>query len=438
MKPDETGLKLELTADISWIPVLQGVVESSAPILGLDANKALRLSMACEEILLHLSACAPGVGVGITLNGKPAQMAATFVFKSDTSDLWAMNLTAANEITVDPEKGLDQMGLLLASRMVDHFSISLADGRVRIILYQDRSYPEITPVTAVPGRLKEPLSIDPQPEPAAISQGCAQVLAQYPGHLYPSVFITPGKVTDLIAGGQFTMAAAMDQAGSMAGLIAWETVSEKTIRFYGPYLFVDDPGEIPRLLIDHLVNCAARTPALILYSDMATPALPAGDFEVLASFDQNQTDTLPIKKTLWFRHLREDMGCRVWAHPSMAPFLKETYDRLFLLRTIQSFSHSGQQRPVRSLFGATLDKETKQAMLWPMLDGIDLCQNIRHHVRMLQDGGFDNIFFSLDLSQGWQAALGGDLMENGFAPVYVLPWAGHSDKVVCRYVDPAA
>ncbi len=90
MKADETALKLELAADISWIPVLQGVVESAASVLGLDDRKALRLSMACEEILAHLSGWSPGIGAKISVDRKPAQMAVSFLFEGDAADLWAM------------------------------------------------------------------------------------------------------------------------------------------------------------------------------------------------------------------------------------------------------------------------------------------------------------------------------------------------------------
>jgi hypothetical protein len=438
MKPDETRLTLELAADISWIPVLQGVVESSAPILGLDDKKALRLSMACEEILAHLSGWSPGIGVKISVTRLPAQMAVAFEFQGDAADLWAMNLTAAKEISTDPEKGMAQMGLLLASRMVDHYAISLTGGGlVRITLFQNRSYPMISPFDTLPEDLKGPVQIHENPDPAVLSQACARVLSRYAATLYPASFTTPGKVVDLIAGGRFDMAVAMDAMGTVAGVIGWERVSEKTTRFYGPYVCAGESEKISRLLVDHLINRSARTSSVILYSDMTTPALPAGDFEILGELKARGTDSPVETKTTWFRLLREDTGCRVWAHPDMVTFLENTYERLFLVRTIQPYSHSGEQRPARSLFGTSLDKSTGRAMLRPMLDGTDISENIRHHLRYLQADGFDQILFSLDLSESWQAAMGGDLTAQGFSPAYVLPYAGNSDKVIFQYATPA-
>jgi hypothetical protein len=437
VKADETALKLELAADISWIPVLQGVVESAASVLGLDDRKALRLSMACEEILAHLSGWSPGIGAKISMDRKPAQMAVSFLFEGDAADLWAMNLTAGTEISSDPEKGMPQMGLLLASRMVDHYTISLTGGLARITLFQNRSYPVISPSDTVSEDLKAPFKIHENPDSGVLSQACSQVLSRYAAALYPVHFTTPGKVADLIAGGRFEMAVALDAAGAVAGVIGWERVSEKTTRFYGPYMCAGKSEEISRLLVDHLVNRSARTSSVILYSDMTTPALPAGDFEVLGELKTRGKDRPVETKTIWFRLLREDMGCRVWAHPDMVPFLKDTYERLFLVRTIQPYSHSGQQRPARSLFGTSLDQSNGQAMLWPMLDGIDIAENIRRHVLLLTAEGFDRILFSLDLSESWQAAMGGILMNQGFSPAYVLPYAGHSDQVMFQYAATA-
>ncbi len=76
-------------------------------------------------------------------------------------------------------------------------------------------------------------------------------------------------------------------------------------------------------------------------------------------------------------------------------------------------------------------------MLRPMLDGIDIPENIRNHVKFLQADGFDRILFSLDLSESWQAAMGGILMNQGFSPAYVLPYAGHSDRVMFQYAATA-
>lgn len=439
MTSDPHSLSIELSADISWISAVQGAVEGAAPVMGLEKDQALRLSMACEEILVHLSKCTPGTRVRVYLDRKPTLMRVSFLFAGNVADLWAMNLTAAAEIALNPEKRIEQVGLMLASRMVDHFNIHMEDNRVRISLYKDLNYPTVTPVLPSSTPLNTRMTIDPSPKHAVVTQACAHVLARYPAHQYPVQFTTPGKVVDMVEAGSFFLATIMDSTGIMGGTIAWENMSEKTIRFFGPYVFDDISREtISRLLIEHLINQTARTPAVILISDMFPPESSLGFFERLTATPEKDTFQPAGSLSIWFRHLREDMGCRVWSHPDMVPFLKDSYQRLFMTRTIQEIPYTGHHRPARSLFGVSLDKTNRRAFLEPMLDGTDFAKNIQAHLQFLLSNGFEMIFFSLDLSEGWQSYLAGDLSAIGFRPLYVLPYSGISDNLVFQYVDPAA
>jgi hypothetical protein len=239
-----------------------------------------------------------------------------------------------------------------------------------------------------------------------------------------------------MAAGDFSMSVLQDKAGTLAGMIAWETPSPHSVGFLGPFVFGGTASgrDAAGLLTRHMIRSVARTPALIVYSILATPDLPPGEFELLASLDRRFTgrETGP----LWFRHLGEDMGRSVWSHPSMTGFLRETYDRLFLMRTINETRDSGQSRPERSLIAAELDPGSGEAVLRPMLDGSDITENLRRHVNLLRSEGYTSIAVILDLALGWQAAMGGALTETGFLPAYVLPHAGDSDKAVFHHVLP--
>ncbi len=441
MTLSDNRLHLEFPADPAWITVIQQMVESGAPILGLDSGKSLRLSMAAEEIMTHLATWAKGSRAGLALSREPARTALVFEFENRAADLWAMNLTASAEITPDPEQGMAHMGLLLASRMVDSFSIALIGKKAAVTLYQNMAYPKIKPSSLTPLNAREPFTLDPCPDAARIQEACIHALARYPEGLRPGILETPGKIMDLVSGGIFQVAVVKDRTGSAAGMIVWETVSGQSVRFHGPYVFTDPSSSpsIARILTDHLIGSAARTPALMLFTMAATPELPPGDFEALTESGSDPgTKTGPESWSIRFRHLREDLGCRVWSHPALTPFLKSSYDRLFLLRTIREFEHAGEQRPERSLFGADLDKAMGRAMIRPMLDGCDIADNIRRHVHFLKTEGFADLFFTLDLFFGWQAAMAKDLMDSGFVPAYVLPYAGAADLVVFHHGLPSA
>ncbi len=427
------ALALELGADVQWVPIVQSLVENGAPVLGLSPDKTMKLSMAAEELLAHLAGSAPGRRVVLKLTRQPTGVACDFEVEAGMEGLWAMNLTAAAEIS--PDRSMDHLGLLLASRLVDSFSISLAGNRVAVTLNQEASYPGVQPAVPEETPLRGELSVVVDPEPAEVTRACALALGSRPGIFLPGFFRTPGKVVDLMAYGQLELAILEDEAGTPAGTICWETSAARSIGFYGPCVFGKraSAAKAAERLVGHMIGSVARTPAIIVYSIMATPDLPPGDFERLATLDCPGTDREP--RTLWFRHLREDMGCNVWAHPEMAPFLKSTYDRLFLMRTISETRDRGHTGRERSLFAAELDTSLKEARLRPLLDGSDIPDNMVRHVKLLKSEGFSTIYFSLDLGCGWQAAMGGPLMENGFAPAYVLPYAGDSDKAVFRYGD---
>jgi hypothetical protein len=437
MTETASRLSLDLQADICWIPLVQGVVETGAPVMGLDPGKTLRLALAAEEFILHLSRTAPGTRLTLTLSREASSVSALFQFESSPEDLWAMNLTAASEISQDLDQGMAHMGLLLASRVADRFSIALNGRTLSVTLFQDIIYPEIEKAEVPSTPLRGTLSAQACSDPADISHACALTMALYPEPLYPKAFRTPGNIIDRISQGRFHAGLVKDEAGTAAGMICWQIPSRRTVEFYGPYLFSEGDG-IAQLLIDHLINQVARTEAITLYSRAAGPDLPPGNFEPLAALAYRQANGQKETRTLWFRHLREDMGCPVWAHPVLGPFLKQTYERLFLIRTIREYKDPGGSRPARSLLGTRLGADKQEAFIRPMLDGTDIRENIRRHIQLLVDENYVNLFFTMDLSVGWQAALGKILTETGFEPAYVLPYAGESDKVIFHYVHPHA
>ena len=437
MTETASRLSLDLKADICWIPLVQGVVETGAPVMGLDPGKTLRLALAAEEFILHLSRTAPGTRLTLTLSREASSVSALFQFESSPDGLWAMNLTAASEISQDLDQGMAHMGLLLASRVTDRFFIALNGRTLSVTLFQDIIYPEIEKAKASSTPLRGILSAEACSDPADISHACAIAMALYPETLYPKSFRTPGNIIDRISQGRFHAGLVKDEAGMTAGMICWQIPSRRTVEFYGPYL-ISKGDSIAQLLIDHLINQVARTEAITLYSLAAGPDLPPGNFEPLAALAYKQSNGQKETRTLWFRHLREDMGCPVWTHPVLGPFLKETYERLFLIRTIREYKGQGENRPARSLLGTRLGADKKEAFIRPMLDGTDIRENIERHIQLLVNEKYLNIFFTMDLSVGWQAAMGKILTETGFEPAYVLPYAGDSDKVIFQYADPDA
>lgn len=430
MQELEESVSLTLSADIVWIPLIQSVVELGGPVLGLDMGKTLRLTMATEEIVSHLATSAPGTKIKFTLTPGGWNVLATFSFKADPSDLWAMNLATKSDISVSGD--IEHLGLLLASRMVDDFTLHLSQGTVHLSLRQDRSYPTISPEEDAHIEVKGELAIAVNPEQALIKAACVKALNLYPTHKVHPTFKSPGKFVDMVVQGDLEMAIVLDQVGQLAGMICWQGQVKNSVSFFGPYIFTKDE-RVASLLTEHLIHCLARTKATGLFSEMATIALPTGDFESLGHLHLHQKENKWLQQDCWYRHLREDMGASVWAHPSMVHFLEEFYDEHVLMRDIRVTDGYGESLPERSVLSAHLQPELSKILLLPMVLGTDADECVQQHITTLVEKGYVNIFFRLDLAYGWQAILGGVLMANGFVPKLVLPYGGKSDVVVFQY-----
>ncbi len=73
-----------------------------------------------------------------------------FVFQAEDFDMNAFNLTAS--VALDEQTGIDETGLLIASRMVDRFRLFQEDNGLHLVLISEKVYPEsmdidIPPVT---------------------------------------------------------------------------------------------------------------------------------------------------------------------------------------------------------------------------------------------------------------------------------------------------
>lgn len=422
---DDQSVRARIWADRDWVPLAQAIVEKSCPVFGLDQKGTGRLTMAVEEVLMHLARTAKNTEICLDIQPGGWYVAVRLSFYADPSDLWAMNLTAVPMKEDTPD--LDHLGLVLASRMTDRFDLTVQAGRVLLTLRRDLPYPT---VTAEPGQRiipKGPLTIISDPDPDLIKAACIRALGLYrPEQLHHS-FFKPGKLADMVARGDMAMAVALTKALEPAGAVCWQ--GNSGITFFGPYAF-DQTMESARLLINHLIQRVARTGAKGMFSGRATQDLPPGDFESLGTYGPGNKTT---ETRVWYRHLGEDPGTSVWSHPDLIPFLEKTYQALWLMRQIRPTQNLGEQHPERSVLSARLRPEASEALLVPLVGGRDMAGCLADHVAALQAEGLDRILFQTDLSSGWQAALGRAALDAGFTPKLVLPYGGKSDILVFQY-----
>ncbi|WP_043647045.1 ATP-binding protein [Fundidesulfovibrio putealis] len=433
----DTILSLTTPPDVAFARVLTTAAEALAQSRGLGKRESMRFQLAVEEFFTYLAQVAhEDCAIQTVLTGKPYQVCASLQFQASGLCLGALNASCTTSLDGAGEAAND-LGLILAGRVADRFRLT-RDGESSFTLHAevDKAYPaaKAPPSTVT---FKPPYRAGLEHDPNRLMHAAALAAARYPAWHCPASFQTPGKFADLVRAGQFTCVLALDEASHPAGLLCWARSGEKGLSFSGPFVFApqEDAPQVARMLADAFLATVAREKIEIVFSERATQDTPDGYFETLGTltrYDEAGQSEQPVL----YRHLREDMGETVWADPALEGFLRGVYDRLAMCRDVlaaQPFGASGPSERKSSLFSTTMDKGKGLAVLRPLLDGEDMAANLAGHVRVLSDKGFLNILLYMDLSQAWEASLAGPVMDAGFKPRLVLPFAGRSDVAVFQY-----
>lgn len=416
-----------------FLRLVTSFAEESARAFGMGTAEVLKLTLACEEIFAYL--CRVGqtdetITIEAANGGYYVQL--KFLFKTHELNLRAFNLTAT--VSLDDSDSLEEMGLLIASRSVERFHIfKEMPEELGLVLIKEKAYPEsaglqipeIKPLTNFSVKL---------PDADSLKLFVRLAAAHYPVCFYPQDLRLPGKVVDMVALGEYGVRVATDEQGQIGGGVIWRWIGTKTVEFFGPLLFnqQNDLG-LSEALIDACIGEIAKTDALGLINRYPTPEMPNGYFESLGTIDLVQPEGDARPRSVYYRQLREDLGCQVWAHPGLEAFLKAQYSRLFLAREIRLTRHEGEQRPPYSIFAPQFDRTNRQITLRAAWDGADAAENLARHIKVLKAENLSNIFFEVDLAHAWQAALTAILLAQGFMPRLVIPYGGKADVVVFQY-----
>ncbi|WP_428568683.1 MAG: hypothetical protein ACP59X_09845 [Solidesulfovibrio sp. DCME] len=432
---DDVCVSLEIPAENAFACPVAGLADVLAERAGFGQRERYRFQLTVEEFCLCLARLAKGSRpLAIGLTSKRHQLRVSFAFQADNLSLGALNITCRASCSTADDALAGDIGLLLAGKAADRYHLK-HQGADRFLLEAtvDRAYPQVAPVR-LPEGLRPPFAIHPNPSPAQLAQAAVLAVSAYPPWQCPSSFLTPGKFPDMVADGQVACFLACDAAGQTAGLLPWSPCSGQALYFSGPFVFTppEAAGDVAKLLVDDFVSAVARGPHGIVLSFRATADLPQASFETLGAL-QSLTDGRLESHPVVFRHLREDNGLAVWCAPQLEDFLRQAYERLALPRDILLVEAPAGRPRRESLLGASYDRIRNFAELEPFLDGEDLAENLAGHVAVLRHKGIGTILYTMDLSAPWEAALAGDLLQAGFAPMAVLPQGGQADKVIWQY-----
>ncbi len=434
MRRNDRGVFLSTDVDKVFLPLVTAFVENGALCYGLGKEEALDLTLAAEEVFMHLCrvAAATMEPVEIRCSSGGYYVKAVFSFRTEAFDMKAFNLTATASIEDDPE--LEAMGLMLASRVVDRFQLSSEKGeRLRLTLIKEKSYPRHEEESRTAPRPIARFSLRP-PKPEEMKFISHLARGWYDSRVLWDFFLYPGKLVDMIGAGEYHALAAVGPAGEIGGAILWHWVGQDMVECHGPYIFNQGPESgIAEALMEGCLGAIARTNAVGLINRRPTPELPREDFELLGSLTIASPDGSSMPLQSWFRMIREDTGCTVWVHPELQEFLHREYQRLVLPREIRLVENTGESMPRHSVLFAEFDRFQECVTLRPMWPGSDAEENTVQHVKLLRQEGILNILFAIDLGQAWHADFFPGLLRRGFDPRFVLPYAGEGDVIVFQH-----
>ncbi|MBI5247947.1 MAG: hypothetical protein HY912_00500 [Desulfomonile tiedjei] len=420
---------LNVRANPMFLHLVTTFVEKSAIAFGLDEPEALSLTLATEEIFAYLcQSSSPDREVWLRCTGGGYYAEEEFQFEAKDFSMRAFNLTASPSVDSDPE--LKETGLLIASRMVDRFRFSQQDQELRLVLMKEKSYPRFSELPAASTQPLKEFSVK-APDPEELKLLVRLLNLSYPAHLVPMSFRFPGKVVDMVASGDCFAIVAADRSGHLGGGALWRWDGPKLVELYGPYVFSHEPDSImAQALVEHFLGSVAKSSAVGVINRHSTPELPSEYFESLGSLTVPQEEGPPLTVPAYYRHLEEDLGITIWAHHSLREFLRKEYARLVFAREIRLITDEGESSSSYSVLSAEFDRGSSRVTLRPVWWGLDTEENVANHVRILRDEGIGGIFFAMDLGKAWQSRFTPAVLNAGFEPRLVLPYAGKGDVVV--------
>ena len=424
MPSPKRSLSLRVPLEGSLSSLVSNLAEQAGTAFGLGPGEAMKLGLACDEVYSYLCGClSPDDQVELKLTHGGYRVLADFTIGRRTFNMRAFNLTS--RVSEDDDVSIEEMGLLLASRMLDGLQVDTGPHRDLVLrMTKEKVYPasEGEPVT--------PAAFQGTPSCHAAAADELKMLvrclqSRYPAHLYPPSFAFPGKLIDMVASEDYEALTASDERGHIMGGLIWRRL-EATAECFGPYMTAEHP-EAAEALIEAFLGRIARTGLIGVINRFATPDLPAEHFEKLGEvqFDQDG----PVRAA-YFRLLGEDDGCAVWSHPDLEPFLQETYLRHVFPRDIHTVAHQGETLAECSVIGTEFRRESGEAVLRPILAGQDCARNLAAHVELMDREELPNLSFEMDLGESWQTLFTPALMQSGFRPALLIPYGAKADLVV--------
>ena len=426
-------VSVQLTARMSFLPVVTHCVETASKAFGLGREESLKLSLATEEIFSYLSShVCRGQILDIRCVNGLSYVRVEFRFSVSTLDMGALNIAAS--IDCENEDNMVEMGLAIASRTIDRLNIvAERQNRICLAIDKDKDYPPASGKYIVPVDITGALIVETSGT-EGVKGYVTRVAQGPPDPLRPPFFHYPGKVADMAAAGDCQVLTVVDARGECAGGVLFRFLTARIVEVFGPHVFNQDrEAEIAGLLLDACIASTARTKAIGLVNLTGMPPSIQSQFELLGLLNYYQGDKKALTRQGYYRLLHEDPGCLVFTDGKLREYLQREYGRLFLVREINEVRDLGEARGGTSIFSAEVRRERSSAILRPLWPGADFDDNVKRHLRFLKEEAIRSILFYLDLGVSWHASLMTVLINNHYRPALIIPFAGQADVLIFQY-----
>lgn len=428
----KTRVRLEVRPDRVFQTLVTAFVSHASMAMGLEDADAGHLTRASEKIFLLLCEFLPF--------SKRVRISCVdglyYVDQEVEFDLFESDGRMSGSSQSDPYEFLaktDGLDLDSDTQTVDTFRLVQKKTTLSCVLRKYKSYPIITESPSpVHLTLTGPLSVR-APDPHELGLFISHAYQSYPRLMLHSSFLSPGKVVDMVASGDFFAIVAVDSRGSIGGGILgrWQGAGNRVVEFYGPYVFGRERRqETAQLLVDGIIENLARTNTLALATLMPTPELPTDYFDSVGSLCLSSEQCVVSVFETYFRYLGEDPGSVVRVHRLLVPFVDEVYQRLALPREIVVLEEYGESVPMRSIISVDYIGFLSRAILRPMWFGRDSLDNLRRHLDHVRSLDYKNILIEIDLGIPWHSFFVPAIFECGFTPRSILPYAGKGDLII--------
>lgn len=417
-------MELKLLLEPALMPMAVTFSETAARLADFGERERSMLALSVEELFMALCNSMEGTEIQLTCLNLRYAIDIIFRFNQPPPDLRVFNITSRPGH--DSEDELQTMGLFLASRASDQFSIRRLQHKEgwEITLRKERDYPQQIENSYTTPSTEGPFSISP-PSPSAVKALSALIARDFKFAQLPEELTPQGRLLDKVASGQYGVILTENSKGQTAGGIVWRTTEQRIVECFGPYIGdISERAILASQLCEELVTKFGRElkNGMLLYAPEPPP--PDAGFEPAGSFETPEG-------YVWagYRMMREEYGSVAHIAPELIAFYSAHVNSMALARDIREYMDNGETGDGLTLFSTRLDRTAGVAMLRPMLAGKDAATVLREHLALFDSSGFSKTVCLIDTGRPFDSLIAPHLITTGFIPKMLVPWGGEGDII---------